>query len=120
MKIAFYCISTISFWSICLDIIYIAKAPFSSTGNFIALMLILGLRLGAIVIYSAYLLIKKVILEKPTSENLTKSEETKLKTQGCGLYSSMCMLMYTGFYRMLPEQHFKEQIKIGYMMEIFL
>ena len=31
----------------------------------------------------------------------------------------MCMLIFTGFYRMLPHQHFKQEIKFGYMFEIF-
>ena len=119
MKIAIYCISTISFWSICLDIIHLAKAPFSSAGNYVGLMVVLGLRFGAIVIYSGYILVKKVFLDKSTSENLSIEQQKKLKTQGCGLYSSMCMLIFTGFYRMLPHQHFKQEIKFGYMFEIF-
>lgn len=32
----------------------------------------------------------------------------------------MYVIMYTGFYRMLPEYHFKDQIKLGYAFEVLL
>lgn len=47
-------------------------------------------------------------------------KQAEIKNQGMTLYSSLHLLYYTGFYRVLPSSDFKYELAVGYSIELFL
>lgn len=47
-------------------------------------------------------------------------KQSEIKNHGQTLYSSLHLLYYTGFYRVLPSSDFKYELAVGYSMELFL
>ena len=47
-------------------------------------------------------------------------KQSEIKNHGQTLYSSLHLLYYTGFYRILPSSDFKYELAVGYSMELFL
>ena len=42
------------------------------------------------------------------------------KSQGVNLYSAYHVLLYTGFFRLLPSRDFPQELGVGYGLELFL
>jgi hypothetical protein len=47
-------------------------------------------------------------------------KQSEIRNHGQTLYSSLHLLYYTGFYRILPSSDFKYELAVGYSMELFL
>lgn len=66
---------------------------------------------------------QKVVEETDTADEKNKSSSRKqleVRSNGQTLYSSIHLLYYTGFYRILPSSDFKYELAVGYAMELFL
>lgn len=53
------------------------------------------------------------------SKSKTSRKQAEVEKQGQNLYASMHVLLYTGFYRILPARDFNYQLAIGYSLECF-
>jgi hypothetical protein len=65
---------------------------------------------------------EKGIDEQEVADENNKSSSRKhaeMVSNGQTLYSSIHLLYYTGFYRVLPSEDFKYELVVGYAMELF-
>ena len=52
--------------------------------------------------------------------NARSGSFTEAKSQGVNLYAGLHVLLYTGFFRLLPSRDFPQELGVGYALELFL
>lgn len=59
--------------------------------------------------------------EDESGSGVNKSQKFQnLKKNGVNLYSALHLLLYTGFFRLLPSKDFAPELGVGYALELFL
>lgn len=122
-----------------LDILYAYKTIYVLQTIFIITCVLLGIRLLMVLAvgqyyYTVYVSNHKADLSKTVEKkgadddevdhdergkSMTNRSDAAIAQQGRRLYSSMYVLLYTGFYRILPARDFNYPLAIGYSLECF-
>ena len=58
--------------------------------------------------------------EGDAGRNTGSGKFAEAKSQGVNLYSAYHVLLYTGFFRLLPSRDFPQELGVGYGLELFL
>ena len=124
--------------NVALDIVYAYRVSFTSKLMYIIVCVFLAIRIVFTLGFGQYYYSKyvrnyranlgglaeeKVVEEREEADEKNKStsrKQAEVKSNGQTLYSSIHLLYYTGFYRVLPSSDFKYELAVGYAMELFL
>jgi hypothetical protein len=125
--------------NVALDIVYAYKISFQLKIMYILMCVFLAVRIVFTLgfgqyYYSKYVRNYRVNLRglaeekfaddaEPQADERNKStsrKQSEIRNHGQTLYSSLHLLYYTGFYRILPSSDFKYELAVGYSMELFL
>ena len=124
--------------NVALDIVYAYKVSFQLKLMYILMCVFLAVRLFFALGFGQYYYSKFVrnyranlggLAEEKFSDDQvvadernrsTSRKQAEIKNHGQTLYSSLHLLYYTGFYRILPSSDFKYELAVGYSMELFL